>query len=141
MFSLNNEKITQSKHRKDKSGCLRIFIKDTNFSSSITSLEQIVQNSFVEVTKDFLGNPKSSNYSEFVNNMLENCAHHSHLDQFPENLCSYSEEQGERFHQDLNTMEERYQGRWDQHMMADYCWEMQRDCPATPHSRKFYILF
>ncbi len=38
----------------------------------------------------------------------------SHLDKFPENLCDISDEQGERFHQDM----ERYQGRWDTLLMA-----------------------
>ena len=61
---------------------------------------------------------------------------HNHLDRFPENLGDYSEEQGERFHQDIKTMEERYQGRWDTHMMADYCWSLQRDCPTKLHARK-----
>ncbi|KAK4875125.1 hypothetical protein RN001_011547 [Aquatica leii] len=37
------------------------------------------------------------------------------------------EEQGERFHQDIKTMEDRYQGRWCTHMIADYCWSLQRD--------------
>ena len=41
---------------------------------------------------------------------------HSHLYDFPENLGAVSDEQGERFHQDLNTMEHRYQGRWDKMM-------------------------
>ncbi|GBP39303.1 hypothetical protein EVAR_20531_1 [Eumeta japonica] len=31
----------------------------------------------------------------------------NHLDKFPDNLGNYSEEQGERFHQDLKVMEER----------------------------------
>ncbi|UYV84513.1 EPM2AIP1 [Cordylochernes scorpioides] len=35
---------------------------------------------------------------------------HSHLDKFPDNRGAYSEEQGERFHQDMRVMEERYQG-------------------------------
>ncbi|GBP78313.1 hypothetical protein EVAR_52368_1 [Eumeta japonica] len=30
----------------------------------------------------------------------------NHLDKFPDNLGNYSEEQGERFHQDLKVMEE-----------------------------------
>ncbi|KAL7630004.1 UNVERIFIED_CONTAM: hypothetical protein RMT77_019877 [Armadillidium vulgare] len=51
---------------------------------------------------------------------------HSHLDNFPENLGDVSDEQGERFHQDIKTMEERYQGRWNSHMMADYCWSLMR---------------
>jgi hypothetical protein len=61
---------------------------------------------------------------------------HSHLDRFPDNLGDFSEEQGERFHQDIKVMEERYQGRWDTRMMADYCWSLKRDRPGTPHARK-----
>ncbi|GBP63287.1 hypothetical protein EVAR_26600_1 [Eumeta japonica] len=34
---------------------------------------------------------------------------HSHLYKLPENLGFYSDEQGEWFHQDLKTIEERYQ--------------------------------
>ena len=49
---------------------------------------------------------------------------HSHLDRFPENFGDTSEEQGQRFHQDIKTMEDRYQGRWDIHMMADYWWNL-----------------
>ena len=47
---------------------------------------------------------------------------HNHLEHFPENLDDVSDEQGERFHQDISEMKSRYQGRWDQGMMADYCW-------------------
>ncbi|XP_076374180.1 uncharacterized protein LOC143258678 isoform X1 [Tachypleus tridentatus] len=39
----------------------------------------------------------------------------NHLDKFPDNLGAVSDEQGERFHQDLNVMEER--------------WSIKRDCP------------
>ena len=60
---------------------------------------------------------------------------HSHLDNFPENLGDVREEQGERFHQDIKTMEERYQGRWDSHMMADYCWSLMRNNPEAVHLR------
>ena len=34
---------------------------------------------------------------------------YSHLDIFPENLEIVSDEQGERFHQDMKEIEERYQ--------------------------------
>ena len=60
------------------------------------------------------------------------------LDCFPTNLGDYSEEQGERFHQDFKTIEERYQGRWDDHIMADYCWNHMRDCSGIKHRRKSY---
>ena len=37
----------------------------------------------------------------------------SHLNSFPGNRGDYSKEQEERFHQDLQQMEELYQGYWD----------------------------
>lgn len=61
---------------------------------------------------------------------------HSHLDFFPENLGAVSEEQGERFHQDVRDMERKYQGRWDKNMLADYCWMLARDKPEAKHKRK-----
>jgi len=60
----------------------------------------------------------------------------SHLDWFPENLGNYSEEQGERFHQDIREMERRYQGRWNENMMADCCWTLKRDIPRREGKRK-----
>ena len=50
----------------------------------------------------------------------------SHLGNFTKNLGDYSEEQGERFHQDIKEMERHYQGRWDKQMMADFCWLLKR---------------
>ena len=97
--------------------------------------------------KNFLDNNKAKNYAELVNNMLTafrnlGCnmsvkMHYlfSYMDQFPENLGSMSDKQGERFYQDLKEMETRYQGRWDAVMMADYCWNLKSDLPATEHSR------
>ena len=95
-----------------------------------------------------LGSTKASNYWNLVDAMLQNL--HalgarmsikfyyllSHLDYFPENLGDVSKEQDERFHQDIRTIEERYQGRWDSHMMADYCWTLIRDCTEQSHRRK-----
>ncbi|GBL96573.1 hypothetical protein AVEN_207759-1 [Araneus ventricosus] len=50
---------------------------------------------------------------------------HSHIDCFPQNLEAYSEEQGERFHQDVRDIKRRYQGRWDVNMLADHCWMLR----------------
>jgi len=52
---------------------------------------------------------------------------HSHLDFFRPNLTDVSEEHGERFHQDIQVMEKRYQGRWDEAMMGDYVWTLIRE--------------
>ena len=63
---------------------------------------------------------------------------HNHLDRFPNNLGDFSEEHGERFHQDMKLIEDRYQGRWNRYMMAEYCWTIQSDSPACKHKRKSY---
>ena len=41
---------------------------------------------------------------------------------FRPNLGDVSEEHDERFHQDIQAMEKKYQGRWDAAMMDDYFW-------------------
>ena len=59
----------------------------------------------------------------------------SHLDQFPDNLGDHTDKQGERLHQNLKVMEDRYKGRWDISMLADYCWSIKRDEPLNTHRR------
>lgn len=54
----------------------------------------------------------------------------SHLDIFPTNLGSESDEQGERFHQEMEEIERRYKGWWDEQMMAYYCWFLIREDPS-----------
>ncbi|PZC80047.1 hypothetical protein B5X24_HaOG215516 [Helicoverpa armigera] len=127
---------------------IRTLIKDTEFVAHMTQIESEAWLSFVLVVKNFLGNHKAPEYQELVAKMLQNFNRlgvnmsiklhflYSHLDRFPQNLGDYSEEQGERFHQDIRIMEERYQGRWDSHMMADYCWTLKRDCPDKLNKRK-----
>lgn len=101
--------------------------------------------------KNFLGNTKVSNFQDLVKHNMLLCLKdlgcnmsvklhylHSHLDHFPENLGHFSDEHGERFHHEILTKEERYKGRWDVHMMADYCWSLKRDLPHVSHSRKSF---
>ena len=61
---------------------------------------------------------------------------HSHLDFFPENLGDESDEHGERFHQQMKTMERRYQGFWNEAMMGDYCWFLIRETEDIHKRRK-----
>ena len=62
---------------------------------------------------------------------------HNHLDRFPVNCGDVSDEQRERFHQDIKEMETRYQGRWGARMMVDYyCLSIKRDNPKADPSRQ-----
>ena len=91
----------------------------------MTPVERDVWLSFVSVTKNFPGNTKVDDYVHLINDMLEKFKRlnvhmsikihflFSHLDRFPENLGAVSDEQEERFQQDIKVVEQRYQGRWD----------------------------
>ena len=96
---------------------------------------------------NFLGNKKHQNYKAIVKNLLDKYKElgcnmslkvhflDSHLDVFPKNLGAVSEEQGERFHQDMKELERRYQGHWDVSMMADYCWMIDRTNSEKAYKR------
>ena len=127
---------------------IRKLMKDPEFTMYVMYTEYDAWQPFVSVVKWFLGNIRDQNYVNLVNRLLESfhklgCimsikVHflHSHLDKFPINLGDVSDEQGERFHQDIKRMEELYQGRYDRNMMADHCWSLKRDCLNVQHAKK-----
>ncbi|UYV84911.1 hypothetical protein LAZ67_X003967 [Cordylochernes scorpioides] len=101
---------------------IRELQQDGNFQNSLNEVEAAAWNSFRNVRKNFLGSVKVENYRDIVNDMLLSYKAlgcnmslkihflHSHLDFFPDNLGAVSDEHGERFHQDISSMEKRYQG-------------------------------
>ena len=124
---------------------IRTLLRDQYFVTAMTVVEARTWKAFSKVVHNFLGNKRADNYIELVEEFLLSLqglgcrmsikVHylHSHLSEFPANLGDVSEEQGERFHQDVKVMEERYQGRWNCNMMADYCWSLMRDVPYAVH--------
>ena len=127
---------------------IRTLLKDEKFLNKMNKKEKDAWLSFKEVVEKFLGNHKEENYKELVTDMIKKYKElgclmsykihflDSHLDYFPENLGDYSEEQGERFHQDIREMESRYQGRWDINMMSDFCWMLKRESNTGGKKRK-----
>ena len=81
----------------------------------MNSAELSAWTAFTNVVK-FLGKTKAPNYKELVETLLTSLHQlganmsikllflHSHLARFPENLGDVSDEQGERFHQDISDM-------------------------------------
>ena len=112
---------------------IRQLLNDPGFISTMQSAELDAWNAFAVVVTNFLGNTKAENYRLLVGNLLQvfqmlGCnmtvkVHfsHSHVDYFPDNLGAVSEEQRERFHQDIKTMKKRYQGYWSESMTAGNC--------------------
>ena len=126
---------------------IRTLLKDKHFMARMTAVEARAWVAFTNVVQGFLGNKKAKNYEGIVDELLLSLRGlwcrmsiklhylHSHLDKFPDNPGDVSEEQGERFHQDIKVMEDRYQGRLDSHMMSDYCWSLMRANPDALHKR------
>ncbi|UYV81267.1 hypothetical protein LAZ67_20000589 [Cordylochernes scorpioides] len=102
---------------------IRELQKDGNFQNSLNEVEAAAWNSFRNVCKNFLGSVKVENYRDIVNDLLVSYKAlgcnmslkihflHSHLDFFPDNLGAVGDKHGEMFHQDISSMEKRYQGK------------------------------
>ena len=101
---------------------IRQLIRDEHFTGTMSDLEKNAWLSFKDVVKSLLGNTRASNYTEIVQKLLESYKAlgcnmtiklhflHCHLANFPEDLGAVSDEQGERFHQDLKIMEKTLSG-------------------------------
>ena len=137
--------LSEVSDEKKKAGILlqiRTLLKDKHFIARMTAVEARAWVAFTNVVEGFLGNKKDDNYKEIVDELLLSLRGlrcrmsiklhylHSHLNKFQDSLRDVSEEQGERFHQDIKVMEDRYQDRWDLHMMSDYCWSLIRTNPC-----------
>lgn len=127
-FQYLKEKFPKISDAKIKEGVfvgpqIRQVIKDDIFKEQLDDLEKPAWESFIKITENFLGNHRSNDYKTIVKELLENYKAlgcnmslkihflHSHLDFFPPNLGAVSDEHGERFHQDIFTIEKRYQGK------------------------------
>ncbi|UYV72058.1 hypothetical protein LAZ67_9001700 [Cordylochernes scorpioides] len=125
-FAYLKQKFSSISEAKIKEGIfvgpqIRELQQDGNFQNSLNEVEAAAWNSFRKVCKIFLGSVKVENYRDIVNDLLLSYKAlgcnmslkihflHSHLDFFPDNLGAVSDEHGERFHQDISSMEKRYQ--------------------------------
>ena len=88
----------------------------------------------------FLGRNKADNHEDLVETLLQTyCKLGSRMSlkmysllafsfRFSRpNFADVSEEHGERFHQDIQVMGKRYQGRWDEAMTRNSVWTLIRD--------------
>lgn len=127
---------------------IRKLITDANFDATMDDRELAAWNAFKKVCSGLLGKHKAENYIALVDGLIKSYHHlgcnmslklhflHSHLQFFPENAGDVSDEHGERFHQDIAEMESRYKGKWSPAMLADFCWNLQRDAPNATYKRK-----
>lgn len=145
---------TNISHSKLKNGILngpdiRRLMRCEEFDLTLSPKHLAAWKSFKAVVDNFLGNYKAPNYKKLVEQLLINYKEiganmslkihflHSHLDYFSElPLGEVSDEQGERFHQDIATFEQRYAEKISARMMGDYCWSLIRETNIIEYNRR-----
>ena len=112
------------------------------------TIEKSAWQAFMNVVNDFLWNIKSEKYMEKVNELraffelrgvtwaLRFCFYLVTLGNSLKTQVMSVTRRDECFHQDIKVMEECYQGRWDIHMMVDYCWSLKKDVSNLNHPIK-----
>jgi hypothetical protein len=113
---------------------IKKLLSDQQFDTKLNTMQAAAWNSFRAVCDNFLGNNRSENYKELINDLLRNyntmgClmskkVHllHSHLNLFPENCGDMSDEHGERFHKILSKFQENFKSsKLNKNMIAYYC--------------------
>ena len=117
----------------------KLLQNSADFCQVLSDREKAAFLSFESLCKNFLGKKRSPNYKEIAKDLVENYYHmgcnmsyklhliDSHIDEMAPNCGDYSDEMGERFHQDIMSIEERYQGRYNEWMLSDYCWFLKRE--------------
>ncbi|CAK8696138.1 unnamed protein product [Clavelina lepadiformis] len=126
---------------------INTMLKCKSLEEKMNKTEKEAWQAFRGVVDGFLGNKRDKNYKELVEKLIKSYQNMgcrmsvklhflcSHLDFFQENLGEFSEEHGERLHQDIEPMEKRYKGRWDSVMMGNYIWSLVRQ-DRSSHKKK-----
>ena len=121
---------------------IRQLLYDDEFILLMDRTQTAAWLSFKSVVEGLLGNHKSRQHVTLVKKMKCNMSLKlhlldSHLSFFSPNMSHVSDEHGEKFHQLIETIEQRYKGKWTPAMLADYCWTLQRDNADALHKRQF----
>ena len=129
---------------------VKLILKSDEFFETLSAVEKDAWICFAAVVQGFLGNNKKDNCAELVANLVNSYGNmgcrlpmkvhmlDAHLDEFKENLGAYSEEHSERFHQDIQDFESRFQEKFNENMMGDYIWGLilESDLESRRKSRK-----
>lgn len=127
---------------------IKSVLQDERYKQTLSTAEFEAWVAFKWLCENFLGTHKSPGYKEGVQHLLDSYQKlgrrmslkihilHSQFQFFPENVGMVSDEQGERFRQDIQLIERHYQGFRNCSMMADYCWMLYHNNPDTVYTRK-----
>ena len=126
---------------------IHVLVRDEEFVKKMND-KKAAGLSFAAVTQISLGNKNANNFEVLITTMqlafrnlgcsisVGNLLLNSHVNGFLEKSGAFHNELGKVFHQELMTMEKRYQRRWEKNIMADNCWSIRRDGYEEVHKCK-----
>lgn len=127
---------------------IRQLLDDETFLELLVGAERIAWQSFKAFSEGFLGNHRAENFEELAEHMIDSFHQmgitmsyklhlvDAHLDHFAPDCGKFSDEHGERFHQEISECERRWSGRWSKRMLGDFIWSRMRDEPDAIHKRQ-----
>jgi len=98
--------------------------------------------------QQLFGNKNSETYAEIMEELLSSYRAlgcnmslkllflHCHLAILLGNMGAVSDENSERFHQDISQMEKRCSSKWNTNMSTDYCWMLEWETPTEEYEMK-----
>ena len=126
----------------------RMFASE-ELEKQMSDLERNAWQAFRMIVEGFLGSHRRDDYAMVVSNLIESYEKlgcrtslklhflYSYLDFIRDNLGNVYKEHGERFHQDIQVMEKRYQWRSNKAMIGDYVWNLMRKCNNTNKQKNY----
>lgn len=123
-------------------------MKNVRFAATLKTVEKRAFDAINGVIDNFLGNRKAGNYREIIGELIQSFREmkvnmslkihflHNHLDFSPDNLGDFSDEHGERFHQDVAIIEKRFKGKDPRRMLGEYCWSICRETDPDEMKRQ-----
>ena len=121
---------------------IREVLKDTDFEELLNLKELRAWEAFKSVCSGFLANTCVPDNQACIEKLLKSYEDMGcRMSLFPPNLGAVSDEHGERFHQDITKMENKYQGKWNPSKMGDFCLMLLRDIPEAKYTRSVISVF
>lgn len=123
-------------------------LKDTEFEVKLTENGKVLWTQFYKVVFGFLGRNRDSKYKQNIKKLIQLMSRFGigmspkihllkdHLDKFPENCSDFSDEAGERFHQDIKESLRRTRHQPAKALLIDYCWRLTRERETNRPGRK-----
>lgn len=127
---------------------VNILLKDQKFLELLSPDEKLLWEQMGKVVFGFLGKNRHPKYKQHAKKLITLLAKNNigmspkihlikdHLDKFPESCSDFSDEAGERLHQEIKDSIRRTRNKPPKAFLVDYCWRLMRDNVTNRPSRK-----